>query len=69
MNRGDVTKFPLTWPLAYVDAIIKKFSHRSGYDWSGNFKQLSLGDIPSGPADFLMFRLERTSETGPTLTG
>ena len=29
----------------------------------------SLGDIPSGPADFLMFRLERISETGATLTG
>ena len=28
----------------------------------------SLGDIPSGPADLLMFRLERTSETRATLT-
>ena len=27
----------------------------------------SLGDIPSGPAYFLMFRLERISETGATL--
>ena len=40
MNRDDVTKFPLTWPLAYVNTIIKKFSHRSGYDRSSNFKQL-----------------------------
>ena len=29
----------------------------------------SLGDSPSGPADFLMFRLERISETEATLTG
>ena len=28
----------------------------------------SLGDIPSGPAELLMFRLERTSETRATLT-
>ena len=28
----------------------------------------SLGDIPSGPVDLLMFRLERTSETRATLT-
>ena len=27
-----------------------------------------LGDIPPGPADLLMFRLERTSETRATLT-
>ena len=54
---------PLTWPLAYVNTIIKKFSHRSGYDWSAILS--SLADIPSGPADFLAFRFERISETGP----
>ena len=29
----------------------------------------SLDGIPSGPVDFLMFRLERISETWASLTG
>ena len=29
----------------------------------------SLGDIPSGPADFLMFRFETRATPGATLTG
>lgn len=36
--RGDVTKFPLTWSLAHVNTVIKKFSHRYGFENSANFR-------------------------------
>ena len=39
-NARQTKKYKTGWPLAYINTIIKKFSHRSSYDWSGNFKQL-----------------------------
>ena len=66
-NARQTKKYKTGWPLAYINTIIKSLV--IGPAMTGAAILSSLSGIPSGPAGFRTFRLERISETRATLTG